>query len=412
MIMAADNSHLLDDSSSITKDSCDHVIVNLDSTNSSLDEIIEYNNKVKGDFFQKTRKLLQMLPCLQKSEPKNIKNNKRVARVSETLEDLVIESDMYADDDVDNGDSDVGNNGDNNNSGDYNIDNNNSSDYNGDNNNSGDYNGDLDEDDDDLIIEFNVSGCPFKTLAGTLNLFPDSVFGSKKKRDKLMRLKTGEIFFNRNPDVFRSVVTFCQTGILDAPTRVDLAIFIQDVKYFGLGPQALICGFREFEAKTVKYPKPQNHLFKTIWTVFEYPYSSVYARFISIFSLLTIIISIIVFCWETLPGYNKHGKNKLAPDKIGTVVVLHRIEMVCVFYFALELVTRLIVSPNKYQFITDFLNIIDLVSIISYFLSQFSITQDTGYIYAFRVIRLFRVSRVFKLSRHSNEMKILGVAVR
>lgn len=73
--------------------------------------------------------------------------------------------------------------------------------------------------------------------------------------------------------------------------------------FFNTGEDAFIKlktdeGFGQEEEEK---PLPKNKLLKKIWLLFEHPESSIYARYVAIISVLVIIISIFIFCMETLP---------------------------------------------------------------------------------------------------------------
>jgi hypothetical protein len=90
---------------------------------------------------------------------------------------------------------------------------------------------------------------------------------------------------------------------------------------------------------------------------------------------------------------------------------------------------RLISCPNKPDFFSDMMNIIDVIAIIPYFITlatvvaeeddlmflplapvsaQEKLTNQAMSLAILRVIRLVRVFRIFKLSRHSKGLQILG----
>lgn len=90
---------------------------------------------------------------------------------------------------------------------------------------------------------------------------------------------------------------------------------------------------------------------------------------------------------------------------------------------------RLISCPNKFNFFSDMMNIIDIIAIIPYFITLATVVaeeEDLMYLplapvsaqekmpsqamslAILRVIRLVRVFRIFKLSRHSKGLQILG----
>ena len=283
--------------------------------------------------------------------------------------------------------------------------------------NNGDTSLKLGEEGDDKrpneLVSFNVSGRRFLTTSHTLYNFPQSLIGTRQNRRQLKRTKDGDIFLDRNAGVFESILTFYQTGIFEPPPQVNQNIFVADVKFYQLVEEAMQSGLQGFDSKIV--PMPERKVQREIWTLLEYPDSSLLARIVSMFSLLVIITSIVTFCWETVPAYNanKIPDMEAAPASIKlTIKVLNDIELFCIIYFTFEISLRFCCSPRKWCFVKDTLNIIDIASIFPFYITLVFSMDGNVSIYFLRAVRLVRVFRVFKLSRHSNEMKILGIAVR
>ena len=93
---------------------------------------------------------------------------------------------------------------------------------------------------------------------------------------------------------------------------------------------------------------------------------------------------------------------------------LYTAEAVFIGWFTFELVLRLLVSPAKWQFCKDWLNIIDLIAIVPFFVGlAMPADQNTSlsYLRAVRLVRAMRVLRIFKVTRHSAGMQILGEAL-
>lgn len=69
--------------------------------------------------------------------------------------------------------------------------------------------------------------------------------------------------------------------------------------------------FREDEGfiKEEERPLPENELQRKVWLLFEHPDSSQAARVVAIISVFVILLSITIFCLETLPKF-KHYKVK------------------------------------------------------------------------------------------------------
>lgn len=66
-------------------------------------------------------------------------------------------------------------------------------------------------------------------------------------------------------------------------------------------------GFIKEEEK----PLPSNENQRKVWLLFEYPESSQAARVVAIISVFVILLSIVIFCLETLPEF-KHYKVSVA----------------------------------------------------------------------------------------------------
>lgn len=203
-------------------------------------------------------------------------------------------------------------------------------------------------------------------------------------------------------------------------------------------PQVAFNKFREDEGfiKEEEKPLPKQKLQKKMWLLFEYPESSQAARVIAIISVVVILLSIFIFCLETLPEF-KHYKlynttnnmTRVVEDEVPkTTDAFFIIETACIVWFTFELLVRFLACPCKLAFFKDVMNSIDLVAIIPYFITLATVVaeakaQELPILSAtnerasnnqamslaiLRVIRLVRVFRIFKLSRHSKGLQILG----
>ena len=95
------------------------------------------------------------------------------------------------------------------------------------------------------------------------------------------------------------------------------------------------------------------------------------------------------------------------------------VETLCICWFSLELLVRLLASPSKTAFFRNAMNLIDLAAIVPYFVAlgtelarRRGVGQPAMSLAILRVIRLVRVFRVFKLSRHSRGLQILGQTLK
>ena len=172
---------------------------------------------------------------------------------------------------------------------------------------------------------------------------------------------TNQYFFDRNRLVFDAILYYYQSGgRLRRPVNVPLDVFVEEVKFFELGETAFN-KFREDEGfvKEKEKPLPENKFKKKIWLLFEYPESSQAARVVAIISVVVIILSILIFCLETLPEF-KHYKminvtqniTRIIEDEVPSITEpFFIIESLCIVWFSVELTVRFFACPSKVTFL-------------------------------------------------------------
>ncbi|XP_026520413.1 potassium voltage-gated channel subfamily A member 4 [Notechis scutatus] len=286
-------------------------------------------------------------------------------------------------------------------------------------------------------IVINVSGLRFETQMKTLAQFPETLLGDPAKRGRYFDPLRNEYFFDRNRPSFDAILYYYQSGgRLKRPVNVPFDIFSEEVKFYELGEEAML-KFREDEGFVKEEDDrvlPENEFKKQVWLLFEYPESSSPARIIAIVSVLVILISIVIFCLETLPEFrdekeliltqNLENVNETLQLQGGGLTVFNDpffiVETVCIIWFSFEFTVRFFACPSKAVFFKNIMNIIDIVSILPYFITlgtdlaqqQGSNGQQAMSFAILRIIRLVRVFRIFKLSRHSKGLQILGHTLR
>ncbi|NXC26027.1 KCNA4 protein, partial [Campylorhamphus procurvoides] len=286
-------------------------------------------------------------------------------------------------------------------------------------------------------VVINVSGLRFETQLKTLAQFPETLLGDPAKRGRYFDPLRNEYFFDRNRPSFDAILYYYQSGgRLKRPVNVPFDIFSEEVKFYQLGEEAML-KFREDEGFVKEEEDkvlPENEFKRQVWLLFEYPESSSPARGIAIVSVLVILISIVIFCLETLPEFrdDKEFVMSLSLGKGLSNESLHLnagehtifndpffiVETVCIIWFSFEFTVRCFACPSKAHFFKNVMNIIDIVSILPYFitlgtdLAQEQGSQQAMSFAILRIIRLVRVFRIFKLSRHSKGLQILGHTLR
>ncbi|XP_063316307.1 shaker-related potassium channel tsha2-like [Pelmatolapia mariae] len=276
-------------------------------------------------------------------------------------------------------------------------------------------------------VVINISGLRFETQLKTLAQFPATLLGDPRKRMRFFDPLRNEYFFDRNRPSFDAILYYYQSGgRLRRPVNVPVDIFMEEIKFYELGEE-VIENFKDDEGfiKEEERPLPENEFQRQVWLLFEYPESSGPARGIAIVSVLVILISIVIFCMETLPEFREEARTfdeHLAAN--GTVRAkkpnpftdpFFIVETLCIIWFSFELLVRFLACPSKAAFFKNIMNTIDIVAIMPYFITlglELAEHQGNGQqamsLAILRVIRLVRVFRIFKLSRHSKGLQILG----
>ncbi|KAM6289085.1 LOW QUALITY PROTEIN: potassium voltage-gated channel subfamily A member 7-like [Aegotheles albertisi] len=290
-------------------------------------------------------------------------------------------------------------------------------------------------------VAINVAGQRFETLGRTLHRFPDTLLGDPRRRRRYFDPQRREYFFDRHRGAFGAVLYYYQSGgRLRRPPDVPLDVFLEELRFYQLGEEAE-GRLREAEGFSVEVaqPLPGGRLRRRAWLLCEHPESSPAARAVALLSVLVILVSIVVFCLETLPQFrgggegaaqvsrgrypiaHLHQRQHLLPVVLpgGLTDPFFVVETICICWFSLELLVRLLASPSKTAFFRNAMNLIDLVAIAPYFVAlgtelarQGGVGQPAMSLAILRVIRLVRVFRVFKLSRHSRGLQILGQTLR
>ncbi|XP_028810259.1 potassium voltage-gated channel subfamily A member 5 [Denticeps clupeoides] len=292
---------------------------------------------------------------------------------------------------------------------------------------------DADQESSERVL-INIAGLRYETQLGTLNQFPDTLLGDPDKRIKYFDPLRNEYFFDRNRPSFDGILYFYQSGgKIRRPVNVSIDVFADEIRFYQLGEEAME-RFREDEGfiKEEEKPLPQNEFQKQVWLIFEYPESSSPARGIAIVSVIVITISIITFCLETLPEFRderelpvtvRADNGTQARPSLTFTDPFFIIETTCVIWFTFELFVRFFACPSKSEFSKTIMNIIDIMSIMPYFITvgtelaeqqgqEHNNGQQAMSLAILRVIRLVRVFRIFKLSRHSKGLQILGQTLK
>ena len=273
-------------------------------------------------------------------------------------------------------------------------------------------------------IIINIGGKKYETFEHTLNQFPNTLLGNPEKRKRYFDEKNNEYFFDRHRSSFTAILYYYQSGgLLERPLHVSNDVFLEELNFFQLTDdiqkenEEAACEEEETgDGEVEEEELPENKTLRAIWMLFEHPSSSNQAKALAIFSLVIIMVSIVIFCVETMPVLDDSVPEKRNSN--GTVIqpgergknkrIFFVMNAICSSWFTFEYVIRLIASPNKIGFLKGVLNILDLLSILPFYVTLTVPEESAGSIDILRVMRVIRVCRIFKLTRHSKGLHVLG----
>ncbi|XP_067091295.1 potassium voltage-gated channel subfamily D member 2 [Osmerus mordax] len=278
----------------------------------------------------------------------------------------------------------------------------------------------------DGLIILNVSGTKFQTWRNTLERYPDTLLGSTE-RDFFFHEETSEYFFDRDPDIFRSILNFYRTGKLHYPRQECISAYDEELSFFGIIPEIIgDCCYEEYKDRRRENAErlqddedeenndiaPLNMTFREyLWRAFENPHTSTTALVFYYVTGFFIAISVMANVVETVPCGPMPNLAKEVSCGDRYAVAFFCLDTACVMIFTFEYLLRLIAAPSRYNFMKSVMSVIDVVAIMPYYIGLVMTDNDqvSG---AFVTLRVFRVFRIFKFSRHSAGLRILGYTLK
>ena len=265
-------------------------------------------------------------------------------------------------------------------------------------------------------IRINISGHYFETSIQQLENHPETLLGDSSRRRKHYDRSRDEFFFDRHRPSFEAIFEYYQTGArLKRPPNVPDDVFLAELEFYQLEKQA-VENYRQAEGYTTEeVVLPADQTQRRVWLLFENPETSRCAYAMAIISVIVTLVSIILFCVETLPVFAMtHCTKGGLPNFLDPFFV---IESFCTAWFTLEAVVRFAVCPDKLAYWKDFKNIVDVTAVVPYYVTFVNVvytmncaTAKSSASLAF--LRVIRLVRVFKLTKHSVGFQILIMTFR
>lgn len=244
----------------------------------------------------------------------------------------------------------------------------------------------------------------------------------------------GEFYFDRDPDAFKCIIELYYYGEIHMKRGICPICFMKEMEFWKIDSDFLdeccISNLNDVEDELAEIAEKVKTILVDqegdpsargwqrfqmfLWRFMEKPESSMPARIVAIISFLFILISSVVMCVGTIPDLqvvDAEGKHIEHPT-------LEAIETVCIGWFTVEYVLRLLSSPNKVKFVLSFMNIIDFMAIMPFYVVLTLTSLGTAMMelanvqQAVQALRIMRIARIFKLARHSAGLQTLTSALK
>lgn len=267
-------------------------------------------------------------------------------------------------------------------------------------------------------IFINVSGLQFETRTDTLNRYPNTLLGNRKKRMKYhgnnVGKQTNEFFFNRHRESFSSILFFYQSfGKLCRPCNVDLKVFIDECEFFQLPEWAIYSmkrkegGFMEdeiFDALNSKAIEGEISFRCKVWNFLEDPSSSKHARRFVYFYVCLLFVSIVINCLKTVKELRYSGGHFHDGWEKADIAIN--------IYFLIEFMVRFIISPSKKEFVNSILSWIDFIALVTFIPMINNHYEHGSVVLLFTPFQLVRVVRLFRLAKFIPGLNVTEVIVK
>lgn len=188
-----------------------------------------------------------------------------------------------------------------------------------------------------------------------------------------------------------------------------------------------------------------------LWNFLEIPDSSIWAKIYGFISLFFVMLSIFSFVADTTSEFATYmevyretitdnvfnttnvtlGENTTSSINFTTIFAettpvvsdvdtvrvkhpsLHIIDIICLVFFTVEYILRVIFAPKKLTFLTSVMGVIDVIAILPDYIALILFGARPDYKYDYKVVelvsffRILRVLRIFRLVKHVPGLWIL-----
>nr|XP_061842779.1 potassium voltage-gated channel subfamily F member 1-like [Nerophis lumbriciformis] len=293
-------------------------------------------------------------------------------------------------------------------------------------------------------IAVNIGGVKQVLCADLLARFPDTrlaelVRSVQSAAEDVSSLcddydaEKGEFYFDRDPDAFRCITELYARGEIHVKRGICPVCFMAEMHFWKVGSEFLdeCCRshLREVEDELAEIAEKVRTILVDregdptargwqrvqtgVWRLMEKPESSFPAHVVAIVSFVFILVSSVVMCVGTIPDLQVED----AEGNLSEHPALEALETACIGWFTAEYALRLASSPDKVRFALGFMNVVDFMAIVPFFVVLLLTSLGAGVMelanvqQAVQALRIMRIARIFKLARHSAGLQTLTSAL-
>ena len=287
----------------------------------------------------------------------------------------------------------------------------------------------------DNRITINVSGMRFETYESTLARLPDSLLGSPLKRASYYDSIHNEFYFNRNRNVFDSILFYYQSGgpsggVLVKPDGIAEGAFIEEVRFYQLGKDAE--HKLGFDVEAEKELGPGRHVasadvsdcekcsskIRKLFEPTKTRKTSPLRKVVDVWTIFITIFFISLLCGKTLPSLEEVFVSDQCCNENRTDTSTKRREMgffwsfsekFCISWFTLEYALRAFSAIDKTVYLFSAQGIFDMLSFFPYVVTIVLqvVIPGTQTIPLQRLLVFLTFFSVFKLTRYSLGLQVL-----
>ncbi|KAL3880116.1 hypothetical protein ACJMK2_032385 [Sinanodonta woodiana] len=320
-------------------------------------------------------------------------------------------------------------------------------------------------------VTLNIRGSIFMTQKECLQNLPGSRLSELSPTSEEYNLDKDWYFFDRNPDIFNSILDLYRTGShLHLPKYLCGAMVQDELKFWKIPLHRIAdCCFsvifkyedkqeviqtlkRSFEDIGHVYTDERiasnrwNRIKNKIWTFTSRTHSSFGAVVYSWAYLLMVVLTCLSFILSTHPLFREPyetyttenqtammDRDKLIPVRYQNPKIVmysetkeHKVlsyfEDFAISYFTIDLVCRIISCPKKIRFICDFHNIVDIWVVVSMlitliyekiiFFSPDLGNREIWLYYLCKAAVILRLLRLLRFSKHFKGLQVLFISIK